>query len=215
MIISCPECATQYNIPDDKITPAGRTLKCKKCEHQWHFTPEDTAKPAEPKEETPAIAAQKTSPSKPKIEPKKRNWMMRFATFLLIFSVISLCFIYFSPGTVSNIFPKTTAYYQSIGKLPKIEKPKKLAFQATDLQFNVNSRLFEVHTTLKNLTTNIVKLPMKLQIIGLDKENSPIQNWHFELADSYMEPSTEMALSYQLKNMKNTVDQIELKLQQM
>ena len=39
MIISCPECGTNYNIPDASVKPEGRKVRCSSCSHRWHVTP--------------------------------------------------------------------------------------------------------------------------------------------------------------------------------
>jgi|GEM_PF-1987503 len=36
MILECPSCHAQFNVPDGAITAAGRTVKCSSCQHQWH-----------------------------------------------------------------------------------------------------------------------------------------------------------------------------------
>lgn len=35
MLISCPNCATNFSVPDKALGPKGRTLKCAKCGHKW------------------------------------------------------------------------------------------------------------------------------------------------------------------------------------
>lgn len=35
MLISCPNCATNFSVPDKALAPSGRTLKCAKCGHKW------------------------------------------------------------------------------------------------------------------------------------------------------------------------------------
>jgi predicted Zn finger-like uncharacterized protein len=39
MIVTCPECATKYNLPDDKISSAGSKVRCSKCKHVFTVTP--------------------------------------------------------------------------------------------------------------------------------------------------------------------------------
>lgn len=53
MIITCPNCATQFTIPDSALGETGRKLKCAKCGHKWHQSPPAGAQPA-PAEPEPA-----------------------------------------------------------------------------------------------------------------------------------------------------------------
>ena len=47
MILTCPECGTQYVVKDAAIPPGGRQVRCASCKHSWHQDPEDGATPAE------------------------------------------------------------------------------------------------------------------------------------------------------------------------
>lgn len=35
MLVSCPNCATNFSVPDKALQPSGRTVKCAKCGHKW------------------------------------------------------------------------------------------------------------------------------------------------------------------------------------
>jgi predicted Zn finger-like uncharacterized protein len=47
MILTCPECGTQYVVKDGAIPPEGRQVRCAACKHSWHENPQpaDTAEP--------------------------------------------------------------------------------------------------------------------------------------------------------------------------
>jgi predicted Zn finger-like uncharacterized protein len=44
MILTCPNCATRFGVPDQVLQPAGRTVKCGRCAHLWFVAPD--GKPA-------------------------------------------------------------------------------------------------------------------------------------------------------------------------
>lgn len=60
MILTCPECATAYSVPDSKIPATGRTVKCAACQARW------TAYPQVGDDDAPAV---EESPP-PALEPK-------------------------------------------------------------------------------------------------------------------------------------------------
>lgn len=45
MILTCPNCGTQYVVKDGAIPPEGRQVRCAACKHSWHQDPEDVAAP--------------------------------------------------------------------------------------------------------------------------------------------------------------------------
>jgi predicted Zn finger-like uncharacterized protein len=40
MILTCPNCGTQYVVKDGAIPPQGRQVRCASCKHSWHEDPE-------------------------------------------------------------------------------------------------------------------------------------------------------------------------------
>jgi predicted Zn finger-like uncharacterized protein len=40
MILTCPNCGTQYVVKDGAIPPEGRQVRCAACKHSWHQEPE-------------------------------------------------------------------------------------------------------------------------------------------------------------------------------
>ncbi len=41
MILTCPNCGTQYVVKDGAIPPQGRQVRCASCKHSWHQDPEE------------------------------------------------------------------------------------------------------------------------------------------------------------------------------
>ncbi|MBW0007179.1 MAG: zinc-ribbon domain-containing protein [Sphingomonas sp.] len=54
MILTCPNCGTQYVVKDGAIPPEGRQVRCAACKHSWHQQPEEAAAPLELEQEAPA-----------------------------------------------------------------------------------------------------------------------------------------------------------------
>jgi len=70
MILTCPQCQSQYNLDDQKLG-AGRTVRCVSCKHAWYQTPEgiaaspppSPAPPPPPPETGVAVAPAESPPS--------------------------------------------------------------------------------------------------------------------------------------------------------
>jgi len=43
MILTCPNCGTQYVVKDGAIPPQGRQVRCASCKHSWHQEPDEPA----------------------------------------------------------------------------------------------------------------------------------------------------------------------------
>ena len=56
MILTCPNCGTQYVVKDGAIPPEGRQVRCAACKHSCHQEPEEAAAaPVDPEHEAPAV----------------------------------------------------------------------------------------------------------------------------------------------------------------
>ena len=54
MILTCPDCGTQYVVKDGAIPPEGRQVRCAACKHSWHQNPDPVEAAAET-ETAPAL----------------------------------------------------------------------------------------------------------------------------------------------------------------
>ncbi|WP_265587479.1 zinc-ribbon domain-containing protein [Sphingomicrobium arenosum] len=69
MILTCPACATRYNIKPGAIPPEGRTVRCANCGHKWHADPDPAPEAAEAPEAAPPVAAPPPPEPAPPAEP--------------------------------------------------------------------------------------------------------------------------------------------------
>ena len=73
MIVACPSCGARFNLDSAKLLPAGRNVRCAKCDHRWKQMPEgfEEAAPAEsPAPPEPAPEAFAPPPPEPVAEPE-------------------------------------------------------------------------------------------------------------------------------------------------
>jgi predicted Zn finger-like uncharacterized protein len=54
MILTCPNCGTQYVVKDGAIPPEGRQVRCASCKHSWHQGPEELPEGHPPVDEVAA-----------------------------------------------------------------------------------------------------------------------------------------------------------------
>jgi len=79
MIVSCPNCATRYNLPPTALGGAGRKVRCAKCGHNWVQPPGGGDEPApappkakpRPRKAAPASAADETLVRSPAPAPER------------------------------------------------------------------------------------------------------------------------------------------------
>lgn len=69
MILTCPNCGTQYVVKDGAIPPQGRQVRCASCKHSWHQDPELVAE-AEPQADPERAGEDETIAEATLIEPR-------------------------------------------------------------------------------------------------------------------------------------------------
>jgi predicted Zn finger-like uncharacterized protein len=84
MILTCPNCGTQYAVKDGAIPDAGRQVRCAACKHSWHQDPEGGHAP-EPQPEPEPVQEPQTQPApEAEYEPAGDNHDETFAEAALI-----------------------------------------------------------------------------------------------------------------------------------
>ena len=66
MILVCPNCTSRFKVKAEAIGSAGRMVRCAKCGHKWHASPEDLIDPTDLKSLSDAAAPAKKARLKKK-----------------------------------------------------------------------------------------------------------------------------------------------------
>ena len=117
MIITCPECSTNYLITIESIGANGRKVKCAKCTHIWFATNIEVEVPTainkeQPKFPLPAIIKNKIS-----------IWLKLTNVMLLLASLLS--FMVFNNEYLSEHYAFLKEFYEKLG-----------IFESEGLRFN-------------------------------------------------------------------------------
>lgn len=76
MILTCPNCGTQYVVKDGAIPPEGRQVRCAACKHSWLQRPEEVPADQQPTDQTiaeaspPSESEEESIPAATLIEPR-------------------------------------------------------------------------------------------------------------------------------------------------
>lgn len=136
MILTCPDCATSYFIPDDKVGPQGRKVRCAACGTTWKATPEkpldlvtgeDGAVASEPKTfaaESPPPLSEAPAGDLPKIlraQAEEKKQKTRAAVAAGVWGVLGLAFAgvfgsaYLFRADVVEALPRAAGAYAAVG----------------------------------------------------------------------------------------------------
>ena len=137
MILTCPECATSYFVPDDRLGPTGRRVRCQSCAHTWRATPHDeplelTAKAGEPESAafgkrddlTPESLAEAPVPELPKAfraRAEQQRRMRRAAAVGGVWAGLACLFVgllgaaWLFRVQVVEMYPRSAAAYAAVG----------------------------------------------------------------------------------------------------
>lgn len=134
MILTCPECATSYSVPDEALGAKGRRVRCQSCGHQWMATPDEplvlSADPApapaadpEPAPVPESLAAT-PAPELPKAfraRAEQQRRIRRAATHGAMWAGLASVFVAILGAAwlfrvdVVEVFPRAAAAYAAVG----------------------------------------------------------------------------------------------------
>lgn len=163
MILTCPECETQYFAEDSTIGDSGRTVKCATCGHSWFVGPEGVPPAAVTAAGAHEAYRQKVRERR---QRKSRNvaftaWTVTGAMFALILGGAVLF-----RKSVVNVWPQSASAFASIGlSVNRFD----LVFLDTEAErfFDGTTPILEVRGAVQNTSTSSVKAP-RVRVTLLD-----------------------------------------------
>jgi predicted Zn finger-like uncharacterized protein len=134
MILTCPECATSYSVPDEALGAKGRRVRCQSCGHQWMATPDEPlvlspdpapAPAADPEPApVPESLAATPAPELPKAfraRAEQQRRIRRAATHGAMWAGLASVFVAILGAAwlfrvdVVEVFPRAAAAYAAVG----------------------------------------------------------------------------------------------------
>lgn len=134
MILTCPECATRYFVPDEKVGPGGRTVRCSACGNRWtaegqadlelfvdpeagasvkeEEAPEETPVSALPGDELPKVFRQKATNERRVREAATVGVV--WAGMAVAVLALALGAVVFR-GSVVEMWPRTASAFAAVG----------------------------------------------------------------------------------------------------
>lgn len=118
MILTCPECGTQYFADDSTIGDSGRTVKCTACDHSWFVHPKGVVHDPEENGSGPGIeGAHEAYRRQVTARKKKQSRVAAFTSWIVTAS------IFFALGAsavvlrqdVVKIWPQSASVYRFMG----------------------------------------------------------------------------------------------------
>lgn len=74
MIITCPNCATRYDVDDRRFTPEGRSVRCAECEESWFVPAPQPIEDLAPLKKHQRVYDEDVAQERPEPKRSSRNW---------------------------------------------------------------------------------------------------------------------------------------------
>ncbi len=168
MILTCPECETQYFADDATIGDSGRTVKCATCGHSWFVGPEG-AKPGEA-----ALGAHETYRLKVRERRRRKSRNAAFTawtTTAAAAAVIIAGLLLFRSEVVKQ-WPQSASTYAAIG-MPVNRFGLEFLETEAERFFDGTTPILEVRGAVRNSSSRTVTAP-NVRVILLDDQGARV-----------------------------------------
>ncbi|MEM6534064.1 MAG: MJ0042-type zinc finger domain-containing protein [Pseudomonadota bacterium] len=169
MILTCPECDTQYFAEDSTIGDSGRTVKCAACGHSWFVGPEGAA--PSPQSRQGAHEAYRL-----KVRERRRRKSRSIALMSWVSTVAAAAAIVGGSillrDQVARIWPQSATAFTALGF-----EVNRFGLEFVDTQaerfFDGTTPILEVRGTVRNLASQTVAAP-RVRVVLLNDEGTEV-----------------------------------------
>jgi predicted Zn finger-like uncharacterized protein len=229
MILSCPNCATQYQVNEAVIGVRGRTVRCAACKTTWHAdTPIDLryseGRPKdelELKEEAPKAKEElfevkaKKLPGKYRamLEDKKRLRALAVEGIiwggLAAIAIATFVLAYVLRVDIVKAFPRIAGAYAMVGL--KVN-PTHLEFEkhTAEVAFKGGRFVVTVKAQIKNLSNKAVPVP-PVRVTLYDSTQQPFDSVLMPPGGLMVAPHAIQTLTFDVADPRNLVSTLDLK----
>ena len=221
MILTCPKCASRYNLLAEILAPEGKRVKCSNCGETWFQLPDpdellaeleaqdvedappledipDAVKPIPEGSSVPAL--NEDTPEQAK-EPEDLKVIVLSA--LLIFLLLAMPLIAFK-SSIMKAWPESTAFYQVLGMAGDLPGDGVVFDQ---MQAKLDGDMFVLTGQVINLTSNDSALPL-IEVTLKDKDGKAVNYNYIRMPKENLkaEETLPIKAEYKVKNIAKLHD---------
>lgn len=239
MILTCPQCATRYQVDGAKFPTAGRNVRCAKCGNVWHQLgpvpePDPDAEiaveephaaprplPPEPQVSEPRAAAFVPSSEaavadsqQPVPRAPRRSWLGRiaiaFGWLILIGLVLAIGWAAINfRQNVAMLVPQTTSLYAAAG-LPVAPRGMDFVGVGYHQQTEDGQGVLVVSGQIVNRSSHELSVP-PVRVTLLDADRHELYSWNFVASVSTLKPGETTRFHTRLSSPPHETHNLEVR----
>ena len=206
MILTCPECETQYFADDNTIGESGRTVKCATCGHSWFVGPDGASESAN------ALGAHETYRLKVRERRRRKShaaamsaWTATAVAFLVIVTGLVLF-----RGEVVKRWPESATTYAAIG-MPVNRFGLDFLETEAERYFDGTTPILEVRGAVQNTAGRTVSAPL-VRVILLDDQGVKVAEAFAQITPSSIPEDAQAVFAARVENPPFESFELELDL---
>ncbi|MEO1553204.1 MAG: MJ0042-type zinc finger domain-containing protein [Pseudomonadota bacterium] len=206
MILTCPECETQYFAEDSTIGESGRTVKCATCGHSWFVGPEGSGAEAN------ALGAHEAYRLKVKERRRRKSRAAAFSawttTAATLVALIAGLLIF--RGEVVKRWPESASTYAAIG-IPVNRFGLEFLETEAERFFDGTTPILEVRGAVQNVSGRTTTAP-RVRVILLDDQGNQVAEAFAPITPSSIPADATAVFAARVENPPFEAFELELDL---